>query len=103
MQTHLHMNNLFLSLFATVLVFVFTSGYSPLARAAVTNAYQSNQAAPVVLAWYGGRGWNRGGYYGYRGYGYRGYGYRGGAYGVRCARTCFRNAWGRVECVRRCY
>lgn len=104
MRAYLGRNNMLLSFLATVVVFLFTSSYSPSARAAVTETYQPNQSAPVVVAWYGGRGgWYRGGYDRYRGYGYRGYGYRGGAYGNRCARTCFRNTWGRVECVQRCY
>jgi hypothetical protein len=101
MSARLNLDHLYLSILATVIVFLLTCSYAPSARAAVTETLQANQAAPVVLAWY-----NRGGW-GWRGYGYRGgwyrdgYGYRG-AYQYNCPRTCYRNRWGNVECFRRC-
>lgn len=104
MSARLGLNNLYLSMLVTMVVFLLTSSYSSSARAAVTETLQSNQTAPIVLAWYDGR--YRGGW-GWRGYGYRGgwyrdgYGYRG-AYRYNCPRTCYRNRWGNVECFRRC-
>lgn len=96
MEIHLNLHRMLLTISASVAVFLLVSMYSPSARAAVSEVYQPSQAAPTVLAWYYGPRW--------RGYGYRGGWYRDGyGYGARCARSCWRNEWGRVVCARRCW
>ena len=87
MSNQRRLNNLLLSIIATVTVFLLTVSYAPSARAAVTEAYQSNGQSPVVLAYY----------YGPRFYRHAGWGYRNW-YGYRCERTCYINRWGYRSC-----
>ena len=64
MDKQSNLNHLLLSLAATMAVFIFTAAYAPSIHAEVTQAYKTNTATPVVLAWY------RNNWYGHR-YGYR--------------------------------
>ena len=85
------LDHLFLSMVASVTLFLLTVSYAPSLHAAVTESYKTSTATPVVLAWYNGPR--------YRGYGWGGY--RNG-YAYRCGRTCFINRWGYRHCYRRC-
>ena len=87
MNHQLRLNNLLLSIVATVTMFLLIISYAPSARAAVTEAYQGKAVAPVVLAYYYGPRYHR-----YGGWGYRNW------YGYRCERTCYINRWGYRNC-----
>ncbi len=51
MTTQRSLNNLVLSMAATVSVFLLTASYAPSTQAAVIEAYKTSTATPVVLAW----------------------------------------------------
>ena len=92
MNKQLAINNIVLSTFGALVLFVLTAMFATQASAASTERESKPINAPVQLAWWHGYG---------PGYYNRGYWGRHRAY--VCPRTCWRGRWGVLHCSRRCY